>query len=80
MTNLIKIIVVDSGGEEHIFNTEDDAELYLDVYPAQGNSGPAKNCIQIVRRVFNGKKKYESESVAWFMSPRRFDLVYGEYE
>jgi hypothetical protein len=80
MTELIKIIVVDSGGEEHIFNVEDDSELYLEMQPEHYSGGPCKNCIRIRRRIFNGKKKFESETEAWFMNPRRFDLVYGEYE
>lgn len=78
MVDIIKVIVTDSGGNEHIFNAEDDSELYLDMHPSRADSEPVTNCIRIVHRIFEGKATYSCEVESWFMAPRRIDLIYGE--
>lgn len=73
MSNLLKIVVVDSGGQEHIFNeSSGEEEHYLDLKDENG-------FVTITTRVFSVKKTYDCETQSTFISPRRVDVLFGEY-
>jgi len=82
MTDLLKIIVTDSSGTEHIFNeSKGDVENYLDLRPIDYSDNPIPNAIKITTRTFeSGSDKFDSESVAIFFNPLRVDCICGKYE
>lgn len=72
-SNLLKIIVTDSSGVEHIFNeVPGEIENSLDLKDENGY-------VTIVTRTFEGGDKFDTETVTIFISPRRIDVLYGEY-
>jgi hypothetical protein len=76
MSKLIKIIVIDSGGDEHLFHEEaGEEEHYIDIAK---DSNPAT--VKITCRIFeDGSKTYTSEIETTFLNPRRIDVIYGEF-
>ena len=71
---LLKIIVTDSGGQEHIFNEDDgEVEHHLELKDDNG-------FVTITTRTFNGAETFEAETETTFICPRRVDALYGPYE
>lgn len=67
MKSLLKIIVTDSGGIEHIFNEiQGEVENYLNLRDEDCN-------VTVTTRTFEDEN---IESVATFLNPRRIDVVY----
>lgn len=70
LNNLLKIIVTDSSGVEHIFNeVAGECEHYLTIKDDNGHCS-------IFRRTFDGDKT-ETETTIVFINPRRVDVLYG---
>lgn len=73
---MIKIVVTDSGGDEHIFNSEEDVELYFDLRPeSECECNRRIDGIKITTRVFENKK-LETELESIFIRPRRVDVLF----
>lgn len=76
MPELIKIIVTDSSGGEHIFNeTPGEIENYLELRPLV-NDSVLKGAIRIVTRIFSDEDVADYETHSLFISPRRVDVIY----
>ena len=72
MSELLKIVVTDSGGNEHIFNEEKGViENWLNLKDEDGY-------VTILTRTFDHSGKLENESNAIFILPRRVDVLYGK--
>jgi len=68
MSNLLKIVVTDSGGDEHIFNENTgEVENYLCLKDENG-------FVTVTTRTFE-----HEEVVTTFISPRRVDVIYGAH-
>ena len=77
---LIKIVVYDSSGDEHIFNHDDTAEQYIkqNVYDDQDKL--ISGSIQITTRLFeDGPESFTGEVESIFHMPRRVDIYYDGY-
>ena len=71
MSNLLKIVVTDSGGQEHIFNEDEgEVENWLILKDENG-------FVTITTRTFSGGDKFETEANTTFILPRRVDVIYG---
>lgn len=78
---LLKIIVIDAAGAEHIFNElPGEVENYLDLRPedAPGVALTA-GTIKITTRSFSNRK-FDTEVESFFISPRRIDIIYDRKE
>lgn len=79
MRELLKIIVTDSAGAEHIFNeASGDVENYLDLRPCDDSGEPLTGFVQIITRTFTTGAKCDAETEALFFEPRRVDVLYGD--
>lgn len=78
---LLKIVVTDSAGAEHIF-LEDAGEVenFLDFNPTEASDKPIKNAVRITTRVFTETETFASETISTFISPRCVDVFYGAYD
>jgi hypothetical protein len=78
MRKLIKIIVTDSAGEEHIFNQECGVvENYLELRPMTVHDEPLSGYVEVTTRIFSDREIADTETVTLFISPRRVDAIYG---
>ena len=70
MSNLLKIIVTDTGGVEHIFNeVPGEIENWLNLKDENGY-------VTITTRTFENSDKFNTEIETTFISPRRVDVLY----
>lgn len=77
MSELLKIIVTDSAGVEHIFNeAAGETENYLDLQPTTNLGEVMHNAVQITTRSFGAGEKAEAETDSIFINPRRVDVIY----
>jgi len=81
MKNLIKIVVYDSAGEEHIFNEDSATEQYIHHNIRDSQGEPVVGAIEITTRLFEDSKegKFTSEVGSIFHFPRRVNLIYSGY-
>lgn len=80
--SILKIVVTDSGGVEHIFNETDDQVVCLNLTPQTDPSrGSLKGAILIETLIFDPPKKtYAQREESFFLAPRRVDVIFGPFE
>lgn len=80
-SKMVKIIVTDSGGVEHIFHESYDVEHYLNLTPIGNFDQPIQGAVEIETHIFeNNQEKCTTATRAIFIAPRRIDIIYEDSE
>lgn len=79
MKDLLKIIVTDSAGVEHVFDdSPGDVEHYLELQPLGSDDEPLSGAVRVVTRTWTTRAKCDTETESLFFAPRRVDVLYGD--
>lgn len=79
MAKLTKIVVIDSGGVEHIFNeSAGDIENDIEFRPFK-NGNYIQNSLEVTTRSFSGGV-FDTEVETLFIMPRRIDVIFGAFD